>query len=39
MPIRIGIAGTKLSGKTTQIKKIMSKYSNLVLIDPKKILG
>lgn len=38
MPIRIGFTGTKLSGKTTQVKKLLTKYNSLVLIDPKKIL-
>ncbi len=38
MPLRIGFTGNKLSGKTTQVKKLMSKFNNLVLIDPKKML-
>lgn len=38
MPLRIGLSGNKLSGKSTQVKKLMQKYPNLVLIDPKKIL-
>jgi len=38
MPLRIGISGNRLAGKTTQIKKIISKYPSLILIDPKKIL-
>jgi hypothetical protein len=38
MPLRIGLAGNRLSGKTTVIKKLLTKYPNLVLIDPKKIL-
>ncbi len=38
MPVRIGLTGGKLTGKSTQIKKIMAKYSNLIIIDPKKIL-
>lgn len=38
MPLRIGVSGNRLSGKTTQIKKLLAKYSGLVLIDPKKIL-
>lgn len=38
MPLRIGVSGNRLSGKTTQIKKLLTKYSGLVLIDPKKIL-
>ena len=38
MPVRIGLTGGKLSGKSTQIKKIMAKYNNLVVIDPKKFL-
>jgi len=38
MPLRIGLSGGRLSGKTTQAKKILAKFPNLVLIDPKKIL-
>ncbi len=38
MPLRIGISGNRLSGKTTQIKKLLTKYPSLVLIDPRKIL-
>jgi len=37
MPLRIGISGSRLSGKTTQIQKLVSKY-NLTLIDPKVII-
>lgn len=38
MPVRIGFTGSKLSGKTTQVKKLLTKYNSLILIDPKKIL-
>lgn len=38
MSLRIGVTGNRLSGKTTQIKKLLSKYPSLILIDPKKIL-
>ena len=38
MPLRIGLTGSQLSGKTTLIKKLLTKYNNLVLIDPKKII-
>lgn len=38
MPLRIGVTGNRLSGKTTQIKKLLAKYPGLVLIDPKRIL-
>jgi putative protein kinase ArgK-like GTPase of G3E family len=37
MPLRIGLNGTRLSGKSTQIQKLISKY-NLTLIDPKAII-
>jgi len=38
MPLRVGFSGNRLSGKTTQVKKLLSKYPSLILIDPKKIL-
>lgn len=38
MPLRIGMTGNRLSGKTTQVKKLLAKYPSLVLIDPKRIL-
>lgn len=37
MPLRIGISGGRLSGKSTQIQKLMTKY-NLSLIDPRAII-
>jgi putative protein kinase ArgK-like GTPase of G3E family len=37
MPLRIGLSGTRLSGKSTHIQKLIAKY-NLSLIDPKAII-
>jgi hypothetical protein len=39
MPLRIAFSGSQLNGKTTQIKKLLAKYNNLILIDPKKIIN
>jgi dephospho-CoA kinase len=37
MPLRIGLNGTRLSGKSTQVQKLIAKY-NINLIDPKAII-